>query len=177
MKETMTKIWQTFWDWYERTYTLNVSIALFLFLLQIVHLVWLFGEVVWARALGVPLFEFTGIFQTLIVLVDYTEIPAILSVSLIYINSLRKGWHTQSALYLFLLLIQLLHIFWITDEYVIETFAGAERTTVLPMWAAWAAILIDYLEVPVMLDMLRRFAAAMREKRVADFLKNDLREE
>lgn len=173
----MVNIWQKFWGWYERTYTLNVSIALGLFLLQIVHLVWLFGAVVWARAFGVPLFEFTGLWETLIVLVDYTEIPAIFSVSLIYINELRKGFQWGSALYLAMLLVQLLHIFWITDEFVIETFAGTARATLLPAWAAWLAILIDYLEVPVMLDTLRRFMAAIREKRIGEFLKNDLREE
>lgn len=163
----MTAIWNSFWAWYERTYTLNVTIALGLFLLQIIHLVWLFGAVVWMRAFGAPLFEFSGIWQILIVLVDYTEIPAIASVSLIYINELRKGWQGRSALYLFLLLIQLLHIFWITDEFVIEMFAGGPehmRATILPHWAAWAAILIDYLEVPVMVDTLRRFIATMRKK-------------
>ncbi len=164
----MTWAWNTFWGWYERTYTLNVSIALGLFLLQIVHLIWLFGAVVWARAFGAPLFEFSGIWQTLIVLVDYTEIPAIFSVSLIYINDLRKGWNKKSSLFLFLLVIQLLHIFWITDEFVIAMFAGGAghmQGTILPHWLAWIAILIDYLELPVMLDTLKRFLAALREKR------------
>src|SRR3989344_5248639 len=161
------RFWPGFWAWYERTYTLNVTIALGLFLLQIIHLVWLFGAVVWMRAFGVPMFEFSGIWQTLIVLVDYTEIPAILSVSLIYINELRRGWSGRSALFLFLLVIQVLHIFWITDEFVIEMFADGSdhmRTTVLPHWAAWVAILIDYLEVPVMVDTLRRFVGVMRKK-------------
>ena len=172
----MNNAWRAFWEWYDRTYTLNVSIALGLFLLQLIHLIWLFGAVVWARAFGAPLFEFTGIWQTIIVLVDYTEVPALFSVSLIYINTLRKGWENKSAFFLFALVIQLLHIYWITDEFVVETFVGGVHTTNLPAWLAWVAILIDYLEVPVMLDAFRRFAVSMRERRVGEFLKHDLRE-
>lgn len=168
-------IWQRFWDWYERTYTLNVSVALFLFLLQIVHLIWLSGEVAWAQFTGSPLFVFTGIWEKVIVLVDYTEIPALLSVSLIYINELRKGWNFKSAMYLVFLNAQWLHIFWITDEFVVTEFNGAG--TVLPLWLAWVAIGIDYLEVPVMIDTLKKFFAAMRERRVGEFLKHELRED
>lgn len=163
----MSNHWKVFWSWYERTYTLNVTIALGLFLLQIVHLIWLFGAVVWARTFGVPLFEFNGLWQALIVLVDYTEIPAIFSVSLIYINDLRKDWRGKSALYLFLLLIQLLHIFWITDEFVIQMFTGGSehmQGMLLPHSIAWIAILIDYLEVPVMIDTSKRFIKALKKK-------------
>jgi hypothetical protein len=168
-------MWRAFWAWYERTYTVNVSVALALFLIQIVHLIWLFGEVVWAQLTGTPLFTFSGVWEAVIVLVDYTEIPALLSVSLIYINELRKGWHTKSALYLLFLNSQWLHIFWITDEFVVTSFnAGG---TVLPLWLAWLAIAIDYLEVPVMVDTLKKFFAAMREGRTTEFLKTDLRQE
>ena len=44
---------------------------------------------------------------------------------------------------------------WITDDVVVRTFAN----TSLLSWGAavaWAAILIDYLEVPVIVDTLRR---------------------
>jgi hypothetical protein len=168
-------MWQSFWGWYERTYTLNVSIALGLFLIQIIHLLWLTGEVVWAHLTGAPLLTFTGIWETVIVLVDYTEIPALLSVSLVYINELRKGWDTKSALYLAFLNSQWLHIFWITDEYVVTLFNNPG--TVLPLWLAYLAIAIDYLEVPVMLDTFKKFFAALRERRVGQCLKTELREE
>lgn len=168
-------MWSAFWRWYEQTYVLNVTIALGLFLLQIVHLIWLFGAVVWARLFGVPLFELTGIWETLIILVDYTEIPALLSVSLIYINELRKAWNWTSVMYLVFLNTQWLHLFWITDEFVVLTFNGAG--TVLPLWLAWVAIGIDYLEVPVMVDTVRKFARALREGRAGEFLKTELREE
>lgn len=168
-------MWRAFWGWYERTYTLNITIALGLFLLQIGHLLWLFGAVVWAKVFGAPLFEFSGIWETLIILVDYTEIPALLSVSLIYVNELRKGWNWTSVMYLVFLNTQWLHLFWITDEFVILTFNGAG--TVLPLWLAWVAIGIDYLEVPVMLDTIKKFMKSLREGRTSEFLKHELREE
>ena len=163
-------MWRAFWSWYERTYTLNISIALTLFLLQIVHLVWLFGAVVWTKLFGAPLFEFGAIHNFLIAVVDYTEIPAFISVSLIYINELRKGWDTKSVLYLALLNSQWLHLFWITDEIVVATLSGTVLVAI-PAWLAWIAIGIDYLEVPVMVDMLMRFSRSIREKRVGEFLK------
>ncbi len=171
----MRNIWNAFWNWYERTYTLNISIALGLFLIQIVHLVWLFGEVAWGKAFGVPLFAFTGIWETLIVLVDYTEIPALITVSLVYINELRTGWKWKSLMYLIFLNTQWLHILWITDEFVVTAFNSAG--TVLPLWLAWVAIAIDYLEVPVMIDTIKKFLAALREGRTTEFLKHELREE
>lgn len=167
-------LWQRFWGWYERTYRLNISIALGLFLLQIVHLVWLSGEVVWTQLFGGPLFVFGGIWEHIMVFVDYTEIPALLSVSLVYINELRSGWNGKSALYLFFLNSQWLHIFWITDEFVVTLFNNPG--TILPLWLAWVAIAIDYLEVPVMWDTIKKFLAAMRERRMRDFLEHDLRD-
>jgi hypothetical protein len=172
---TIRRMWRAFWDWYERTYTLNVSIALGLFLVQIIHLAWLSGEVVWAHLFGAPLFVFSGVWENIIVLVDYTEIPAILSVSLVYVHELRQSLNFKSGLYLFLLNIQLLHIFWITDEFVETSFNSAG--TVFPLWLAYIAIAIDYLELPVMLDTCKKFAVALRERRVGHFLKTELREE
>ncbi len=169
-------MWRSFWAWYERTYTLNISIALGLFLLQIIHLVWLTGAVVWDRLLGYPLFEFTGVWEALIILVDYTEIPALLSVSLVYLNELRQGWRWKEFMYLVFLNSQWLHIFWITDEFVVAAFAGASALA-MPLWLAWAAILIDYLEVPVMIDTFKKFFAALREGRTKEFLRHELREE
>lgn len=167
-------MWQKFWDWYERTYTINVSIALGLFLLQIIHLGWLFGEVIWMKLFGMPLFAFVGVWEKLIVLVDYTEIPALISAALLYINNIRRGGKRSDWIYLVLLSSQLLHMFWITDEFVETAFnAGG---TVLPAWLAWVAILIDYLEVPVMVDMGRKFFAAVKEKRTKEFLKHEFRE-
>jgi hypothetical protein len=167
--------WQDFWDWYERNYRINVTVAAVLFTLQIVHLIWLFGEVVWAKATGAPLFELTGFWQWLIVLVDYTEIPALITVSLVYVNELRSdGFAWKPVIFLILLNSQWLHLFWITDEFVVGSFAGA--VIQLPAWLAWAAILIDFAEVPVIIDTLRKMAVALREGRLGDFAKTDLRD-
>lgn len=108
-----------------------------------------------------PLFVFEGLWETVIVLVDYTEIPALLSVSLIYINELRQGWDGKSFLYLLFLNSQWLHIFWITDEFVETSFNNAG--TILPFWLALAAIAIDYLELPVMYDTTKKVLQTLRE--------------
>lgn len=148
-------MWEKFWAWYERTYALNVGVALGLFLLQILHLFWLTGDVVWPRLFGEALLHVHGTSELLIALVDYTEIPALLSVSLVYLNELRKGYSGKNLMYLLFLNTQWIHLFWITDEFVVTSFNG--EGTVLPLWLAWVAIGIDYLELPVMFDTIRRF--------------------
>lgn len=163
-------MWRAFWLLYERTYTLNVSVALGLFLLQIVHLIWLFGEVVWAKLFGIPLFTLEGFWKFLIVFVDYTEIPAIISVSLVYIHDLQGRWSIRNALYLGFLNIQWLHLFWISDEFIITSFTGS-ASVLFPLWLAWIAVLIDYLEVPILFDLSKRFGKAARQGRLEQFLR------
>jgi len=155
---------RAFFAWYERHYTLNVAIAAGLFLLQLVHLYWLTTDVVVARLTGEPWFSPGGLFQSLIVVVDYTEIPALIGTSLIYINELRKGWRWKPILYLVFLNSQWLHIFWITDEFVVGEL-GDGGGGALPGWLAWVAIGIDYLEIPVIVDTLRRLVISIRERR------------
>lgn len=152
----MKTIWNSFFDWYEKHYLLNVYIAAFLFALQIIHLYWLGTDVIARMLLGRSFFELSGFFGWLILVVDYTEIPALITTSLIYINEIRRKPNFKSYLFIVLLLSQFLHIFWITDEFVVEKFSGAAATTILPLWLAWVAILIDYLEVPVIIDTLKK---------------------
>jgi hypothetical protein len=143
---------ERFWIWYERNYALNVAVAAGLFTLQLVHLVWLTGEPLAERLSGEPLFELGGPFRWLIVLVDYTEIPALVSVSLLYLHELhRRGPALRPALYLLFLNSQWLHIFWITDEFVVG--AGG---TALATGLAYVAISIDYLELPVIVDTVHK---------------------
>jgi hypothetical protein len=160
-----------FWGWYERNYALNITIAAGLFALQLVHLTWLTGQPLAQMVTGDPLFDVEGPAKWLIVLVDYTEIPALLSVSLIYLNDLRKGFAWKPALYLLFLNSQWLHIFWITDAFVVDTSGGVD--TALPMWLAYVAVLIDYLELPVIFDTLRKLAASLRERRLLEYLRED----
>jgi hypothetical protein len=162
-----------FWSWYERHYALNVSVAAGLFALQLVHLVWLTAEPLWLKLFGESLFTIDKPYSWPLYLVDYTEIPALLSVSLIYVNELRKGVALRPLLYLLFLNSQWLHIFWITDEFVVES--NESETTLLPSWLAYVAILIDYLELPVIVDTLRRSVVAQRERRLGTFLSEEVR--
>lgn len=170
----MRGILDRFFAWYERHYTLNVAFAAGLFLLQLVHLYWLTADVVALKLFGESFFDPDGPLYYAILVVDYTEIPALLSVSLIYVNELRKGWHAKSALYLLFLNSQWLHIFWITDAFVQTELTGAGAGSTLPGWLAWLAIGIDYLELPVIWDTLRKFAVSVREQRVGSFLREEL---
>src|SRR3989344_8942136 len=143
----MKKYLNKFWQWYERHYVLNIGIATGLFLLQLIHLVWLFGDIIIFKITGHALFGVNGFWEIALIVVDYTEIPALISVSIVYIHELSKVFSWKSVFYLFALNIQWLHLFWITDEFVVQTFTGAE---ILPLWLAWIAILIDYLEFAVL---------------------------
>jgi len=159
-----------FWAWYERHYALNVSVAAGLFVLQVLHLWWLAADVIALRLAGTSLWDPSAGLQWLLVLVDYTEVPVLVSVSLVYLNELRKGRDRRALLLLLALNTQWLHIFWITDELVVTSFAGQAPASSLPAWLAWLAILIDYLELPVIVDTLRRMVAALRERRLGDAL-------
>ena len=168
IKRTM----QGFWSWYERNYAVNVAFAACLFALQLVHLVWLTCQPLAQKITGTPLIDVEGPFRWAIVLVDYTEIPALVSVSLIYVNELRKRFAWKPVLYLLFLNSQWLHIFWITDEFVVNTNEGA--ATALPAWLAYVAILIDYLELPVIYDTMRKLVVSIRQNRVGQFLREEL---
>ncbi len=148
-----------FFDWYNRHYQFNLRFATALFLLQLVHLFWLTGNVVLVRLFDLNLFPHQ--LDWLLALIDYIEIPTLISVSLIYINDLMLGKNSVKAwLYLIILNSQWLHLFWITDEVIIQNFTG-QTAIVIPAWLAWIAILIDYLELPVMWDTAKK---ALRSK-------------
>ena len=163
-----------FFDWYERHYTLNVAIVACLFLLQLVHLYWLSAEVVSQRLTGAGHFHLTGVAKFLILIVDYTEIPALLGTSLLYVNELRKGFSWKALIFLIFLNTQWIHLFWITDTFVVNEFAGQAAQSTIPGWLAWVAILIDYLELPVIFDTLRKFGTSLREQPVSQFLREEL---
>lgn len=132
-----------------------IRFATILFLLQLVHLFWLTTNVLFLRLFGVTLFPHQ--LDWLVALVDYTEIPALLSVSAIYIHDLRHGQNTKRAWRnLVLLNSQWVHLFWITDEVVLQQFTG-QAPILIPIWLAWAAIAIDYLELPVMYDTVKKW--------------------
>lgn len=154
-----------FWAWYTRHYTLNVTIAAGLFVLQLIHLTWLALHVIAFKLFGYSLWDPNIFWQNVIIFVDYTEIPAIISTSLIYINEIRlRGFRIKPAWYIFALYIQLVHIFWITDEFVLTSFTGEGPIVNLPAWLAWIAILIDYLELPVIFETLGKALVVVKRK-------------
>lgn len=171
MSRRLHDAWTAFWAWYERHYLLNISIAAILFLLQLIHLYWLGADVIAQRLFDESWWNPSAVAQWAIYVVDYTEIPALLGVSLIYINELRKGLAWRPLLLLLFLNSQWLHIFWITDEFVVNEFAGTATASSLPGWLAWTAILIDYLELPVIYETLKRVVVALRDRRPADALR------
>lgn len=168
------KFWRNFWNWYEKHYVLTVGISGGLFLLQLIHLYWLTVHVVFHKIFGVSLWDPSPIIESILVIVDYTEIPALIGTSLIYINELRKGaQRVKNTLYLIFLNSQFLHIFWITDEFVEAKFTGAPVATILPLWLAIVAIAIDYLELPVMFETFKKFFEAIGKKKLKKFFIED----
>jgi hypothetical protein len=143
-----------FWQKYEN---LNLKIAFVLISLQLVHLYWLTADVVIQRitqksALAVPHGSPLFIF---FIIIDYIEIPALVAGLTYYALSIyrhEKG-SVKNALLLAMLAIQVFHIFWITDDVVYNTFFGSSSAVEIPYYAAWVAILIDYLELPVIADL------------------------
>jgi hypothetical protein len=107
--------------------------------------------------------EFWGTLSTIL---DYTEIPAIISTSILYIHFLREKFSYKHVLYLLFINIQWLHIIWITDEVVVQTFTGETGVFIWPATLAWIAIAIDYLELPVIYDTLKRTIIEIRNKLV-----------
>src|ERR687896_236110 len=144
-----------FWQRYEN---LNLKIAFVLISLQLIHLYWLSSDVVIQRItgesiLGVP----HG--SPLFIFIDYVEIPALVAGLTYYALSIYKHekGSARNALLLSMLAIQVFHIFWITDDVVYDTFFGSASGLVeIPYYAAWIAILIDYLELPVIVDLFYR---------------------
>ena len=152
----MKKYINHFWSWYEDNLHLNIGIAAGIFVWQIIHLFWLTTNVVLERLFSIVFFNLSGIWEYAVIAVDYTEIPALFTVSLIYINDLRQGRDIfRSALFLILLNSQWLHLLWITDEFVFAHFRGEH--VLAPLWLTWLAISIDYLELPVIYDTIKKF--------------------
>ena len=113
----MKNLVRRFWEWYEKFYALNLSITAGLFALQLAHLYWLSTHVVLFRLLGTDyFFTHSPVVTFLIIIADYTEIPAIIATSIFYIAAFRREKSRKALLYLFLVNSQWIHLLWITDE-------------------------------------------------------------
>jgi hypothetical protein len=151
---------RAFWRWYEQHLTLATAVAAAMFVLQLGHLYWLTSDVVLFRLTGRSFFDVSGAWQLLIAVVDYLEVPALVTTSFVYINDIRKGDVRRGLTYLLLLNSQWIHLLWITDEFVVQQF-GVSGVGV-PALLAWVAIAIDYLELPVIVDTVRRLPDLLR---------------
>ncbi len=143
-----------FWNWYNKYYKTNLRLATVLFALQLVHLLWMTTNVVFFRLWGISLFP--KFLEPALALVDYLEIPALIFVTLVYVNDILKKEKTAKAWwYIVFLNTQWIHLFWITDEIILANFMGT-APILIPAWLSWIAILIDYLELPVMYDTIKK---------------------
>ena len=146
-----------FWNRYE---SLNLKIAFFLISLQLVHLYWLTADVVVQRITGESALGLSqsGPLFLLVIAIDYIEIPALITGLTYYSLTIYKHQKdvVKNSLLLAMLAVQVFHIFWLTDEVVYDTFFGASSAVEIPYYAAWIAILIDYLELPVIADLFYR---------------------
>lgn len=163
---SLTQKLEIFWHKYEN---LNLRIAFVLISLQIVHLYWLTADVVVKRITldQDPGLSQTGLLFLFFIVIDYIEIPGLVAGLTYYAMTVyrAKKRRLRNALFLALLAVQGFHIFWITDEVVYATFFGPSSAVQLPYLAAWAAILVDYLEVPVMGDLFyRTFVRGTRKR-------------
>lgn len=142
-----------FWKKYEN---LNLKIAFILISLQIIHLYWLTTDVVLLRIFGESFFAFPQVPLPLFIAIDYLEIPALVAGVTFYSFGVYKQRRLgANLLFLVLLGVQVLHLFWITDEIVYDVLFGVVPVE-LPAYVAWVAIMIDYLELPVMGNLFYR---------------------
>lgn len=153
----MTVAIQKLLDFWTRYENLNLRITFILISLQILHLYWLTADVVLHRISGHSYLGLPKELLPLFIVVDYIEIPALVSGITFYLFSIFKGEPNprKDVIFLILLAIQVVHIFWITDEIVYESLLGNDLITI-PLYLTWIAILIDYLEIPVMIDLFHK---------------------
>jgi len=154
---------QKFINFYHRYENLNLKITFVLISLQILHLYWLTTDVVLQKIFGQSFFLVPKSLLPIFVVIDYIEIPALISGIIFYTYSIRNGKDSANKSYLFLGLlgVQVIHIFWITDEVVYNSLFKSSLVEI-PYLLSWIAILIDYLELPVMADL---FYKVVRKKR------------
>ena len=153
-------MFKKFINFYLRYQNINLKISFILISLQLLHLYWLTTDVVIYRLIGIDYFVGLSDFILLFIIIDYIEIPALVSGLIYYFFTIiydkkEKERRIKNTILLILLAIQSIHIFWITDDVVYTTFVGTDLIY-MPEYFAWIAILIDYLELPVIYDLLKR---------------------
>ncbi len=147
-----------FWTKYENV---DLKITCILISLQLLHLYWLTTDVVLHRITGQSYLGLPPELLPLFIVVDYIEVPALVSGITFYLFSILKheAHFRKNIIFLILLAIQIIHIFWITDEVLYESLLDDDLVK-FPIYPAWTAILIDYMEVPVMIDLFYKIFKA-----------------
>jgi hypothetical protein len=99
------------------------------------------------------------------IIIDYIEVPALVSGITFYSLSIynHEKESRKNSLFLALLAVQIVHIYWITDDVVAKTFFQSKFLN-LPVYVAWIAILIDYLEIPVIVDLFYKIIKGRRKE-------------
>lgn len=77
------------------------------------------------RLLDRSFLELSDILNILIALVDYTEIPALITATLLYFGQFYTQFNWKSLWFLILINSQWPHLLWITDEFVVNRFSEA----------------------------------------------------
>jgi len=142
--------------WYHRHYLATLIVTTLLFLLQLFHLYWLFTDVILQRITGHSYFVFPAQGLIIYVMIDYFEIPTHLSAMGLYFYEFRQGIRAKSLFFFILLQLHWIHLLWITDDVVVKNFAPGHELITWAGLAAWIAIGIDYLEVPIIVDRLHQ---------------------
>lgn len=134
-------------QFYTKWENLGLRVTFILVSLQVIHLFWLTTFVI----LDAP--ELTlYIPPVLFVIIDYIEIPALISGTTFYaILIFNRECRGKNIFFLGLLLIQVVHLVWITDAFIYMSFKFNEMT-----YLAWIAVFVDFLEVLVAYDLYKR---------------------
>src|ERR687891_516863 len=115
-----------FWTRYEN---LNLKITFILISLQLLHLYWLTTDVVLQRIYGESFLIFPKALLPVFVVIDYIEIPALISGMTFYSLSIYKHQKNSSmnSLFLAMLAVQVVHIFWITADLFYKIIKGEKK--------------------------------------------------
>ena len=147
---------------------IGLKITFVLLSLQIIHLYWLTTNVI-LPLLGYDSLNIPQQIWPVFIVADFLEIPAIVSGVIFYVT-VKTGSCWRNMLMLSLLGIQVFHIFWITDDVVLMLINQSAMTTTWPIWLAWSAILVDFLEIPVIIDLGRRLIHPQHTRKVGYYL-------
>jgi hypothetical protein len=129
-------------DFYNKWEHLGLKVTFVLIGLQVIHLFWLTHWVLFQT-------QVDNIPDILFVWIDFLEIPALVTGIVFYGTQIFVA--KRNAIYLSFLAVQILHIAWISDEFVIQSFAF-HSVSIL----TYIAIVIDYLELFVVYDLWKR---------------------